>query len=76
MQPNLIKAEIVKAGTTQAAIASHLGVSTTSLYKVIHGDMRSARIEAALIKIVGRNIFPPKRPAGRRPSVWNGGAPA
>ena len=76
MNPNLIKAEIIKAGLTQTAICAHLGVSATSLRNVIHGGMRSARIEEALNKIVGRNIFPPNKPRGRRPLVWNGEAVA
>jgi predicted XRE-type DNA-binding protein len=76
MKPNLIKAEITKANTTQAAIAAYLDVSAMSVSRVINGTMRSERIEAELTKIIGKNIFKPKSKAGRKRSVWTGKVPA
>jgi lambda repressor-like predicted transcriptional regulator len=74
MNPNDIKAAISKAGTTQAAIADHLGISKNSLWRVVNGTMRSARIEAELQKITGRPIYTTKLARGRQKSVWTGRA--
>jgi len=73
MNPSDIKAKIAQAGTSQAAIATYLGVSAGSVARVIRGNLRSQRIEAELSKIVGQPLFPgtPKK-AGRPKSVWTG----
>lgn len=73
MNPSDIKAKIAQAGTSQAAIATYLGVSPASVGRVIRGNLRSKRIEAELSKIVGQPIFPdtPKKP-GRPKLVWTG----
>lgn len=72
MKPQEIKAAIVKAGTTQVAIATHLGVTPQSLGRVIAGRMRSARIEAELEKLTGKPIHAHKSKPGRQRAVWNG----
>ena len=65
-------AAIDRVGTTQSAIAEYLNVSRSSVQRVIHGSMRSARIERELEKIVGKPIFPPLKKPGRKKSVWTG----
>lgn len=72
MKPTDIKAAIANAGTSQAAIAAYLGISTTLVSQVVSGKSRSARVEAELTKICGRNPFPPKRAAHRAKTVWTG----
>jgi DNA-binding transcriptional regulator YiaG len=72
MKSSEIKTAIANAGTSQAAIAAYLGISTTLVSQVIGGKSRSARVEAELIKICGRNPFPPKRSAHRAKTVWTG----
>jgi lambda repressor-like predicted transcriptional regulator len=73
MSPHDIKAKIALAGTSQAAIAKHLGVRPASVAKVIKGEMRSKRIEAELKKITGQTVNPrPCRPLGRPKTVWTG----
>lgn len=67
-----IKAAIVAAGTTQRAIATHLGVSEQSLARVISGGMRSARIEAELEKVTGIKLYDAPARRGRVKSVWTG----
>ena len=64
-------AAIASAGTSQAAIAEFLGVSTTTVNKVIHGQSRSRRVEAELEKITGTSLKPAAAP-GRRKTVWTG----
>lgn len=73
MEPKDIKAKIVLAGTTQAAIARHLGVSSNAVGRVLRGESRSTRIEFELSKIVGKVINnAPHRRRGRRKTVWTG----
>jgi predicted XRE-type DNA-binding protein len=72
MKTTDIKAAIARAGTSQAAIASYLGVSTTLVSQVVRGASRSARVEAEIAKICGRNPFPPSRAAHRVKTVWTG----
>ena len=72
VKPQDIKAAIAKAGTSQKAIADHLDVSVSALHRVIHGTMRSKKIEAELQKITGKPLHdtPPVRV--RRKTVWTG----
>jgi hypothetical protein len=73
LSPEKIKAKIAQAGTSQAAIAKHLGVRAASVGKVIKGEMRSKRIEAELQKITGQPVNPrPCRALGRPKTVWSG----
>lgn len=72
MKSEDIKAAIARAGTSQAAIATHLRVSPHSVWRVINGTMRSARIEAELEKITGKPIHAKRAQRGRRKSVWTG----
>jgi lambda repressor-like predicted transcriptional regulator len=74
MKPIDIKAAIARAGTTQAAIAEHLGVTKNSLWRVVNGTLRSARIEAELQQITGCPIHPAKAKRGRQKSTWSGKA--
>lgn len=67
-----IKAAIVRAGTTQRAIATHLDVSEQSVARVIAGGMRSARIEAELEKVTGIKLYDAPARRGRVKSVWSG----
>ncbi len=73
MTPQEIKAQIALAGTTQSAIARHLGVSVTFLGRVIAGDSRSSRVETELARITGKPVNPnPHKTGGRPKSVWSG----
>ena len=72
MTPIAIKAAIADAGTTQAAIAEYLGVSATTVGKVVAGKMRSRRIEAELQKITGAPLHKAAAKRGRQKSSWNG----
>jgi predicted XRE-type DNA-binding protein len=72
MNPVDIKAAIARAGTSQAAIALYLGVSTTAVCKVVNGTARSARVEKEIEKIAGKGAFGAKRPAHRTKTVWTG----
>lgn len=72
MNPIDIQIAIMRAGTSQKAIADYLGVSPTAIGRVIKGTMRSAPIEKEIEKIVGKKFFPPKRKPGRAKTVWNG----
>ena len=72
MTPNEIKAAIVRAGTNQTAMAAHLGVTRSALWRVVNGNMRSAKIESALEKLTGKPIHSDKAKRGRQKSVWNG----
>jgi transcriptional regulator with XRE-family HTH domain len=51
MSPVDIKVALMRRGVTQSKIARKLGVSVTAVHQVVHGQMRSGRIEA-LIKAV------------------------
>ncbi len=72
VNPQDIKAAIVKAGTSQAAIAAHLRVSPNSVSRVINGTLRSKRIEGELQKITGKPLHATPSKRGRRKTVWNG----
>jgi transcriptional regulator with XRE-family HTH domain len=72
MESRAINEAIQRAGTSQAAIAEYLGVSTSSVHQVVNGKCRSARIEAELAKIVGRLPFGPPGKPGRKKTVWKG----
>lgn len=72
MKPEEIKAAIVRAGTSQTAIATHLGVSVQSIGRVIKKTMRSTRIERELEKLTGQPIHDKKAEPGRPRSVWTG----
>ena len=73
MKPNDIKAEIMRAGTNPEAIARHLNVSGTAVRRVIDGKLRSAKIEAEIIKITGPKAFTAVKPkAKRQKAVWTG----
>ncbi|WP_161499705.1 helix-turn-helix domain-containing protein [Limnohabitans sp. TS-CS-82] len=72
MTPNEIKAAILRAGTNQAAIASYLDVTVQSVWRVVNGTMRSARIEAELEKITGCPIHASVSRRGRKKAVWSG----
>lgn len=67
-----IKAAIMKAGTSQAAIAAYLNVTPTSVGRVVAGTLRSKRIEKEIEKIVGPGVFPPSRKRGRQKTCWTG----
>lgn len=69
---NTIKAAIASAGTNQSAIAKFLGVSVTTVSKVVNKNARSAKIELELEKIVGKGCFGPARKPGRSKAVWTG----
>jgi hypothetical protein len=72
MTPNDIKAAICLAGTSQAAIAEHLGVTIGCVWRVVHLKMRSAKIEAELEKLTGTPIYPAPGKRGRKKAVWSG----
>jgi predicted XRE-type DNA-binding protein len=73
VKPQDIKAKIVQAGTTQAAIAAYLGVSAGCMSQVISGKVRSKRIEAELSKVCGQPVNPkPLGKSGRAKTVWTG----
>ncbi len=72
MNPIDVQVAIMKAGTSQKAIADYLGVSPTAIGRVIKGTMRSHLIEKEIEKIVGKKFFPPKRKPGRAKTVWTG----
>jgi DNA transposition AAA+ family ATPase len=65
-----IRKAILMAGTTQAALARHLGVGATTVNRVISGKGRCAAVEAEIEKLLGRKIFGPRRKPGRPASVW------
>jgi lambda repressor-like predicted transcriptional regulator len=72
MKPEEIKAAIALAGTSQSALATHLGVTPQSVGRVISKTMRSARIERELEKITGKPIHDQRNKPGRPRAVWNG----
>ncbi|UCU93994.1 helix-turn-helix domain-containing protein [Hydrogenophaga taeniospiralis] len=72
MKPEDIRAAIVRAGTTQRAIADYLDVRPQTVARVINGQSRSAKIEDELAKITGKPIHASRNKPGRRKSVWNG----
>lgn len=76
MEPIDIKTAIARAGTSQAAIAAYLGVTTSVVGRVVNKMSRSAHVERELEKITGRPIFDEPSKRGRKRAVWNGGVAA
>lgn len=72
MTPNEIKAAIQRAGTSQAAIAEYLGLNASTVMRVVNKKGRSARVEAELKKICGKDVFDKPAKIGRPKSVWTG----
>lgn len=56
MHPELIKAAIRMKGTTPTALAAKLKVAPSTVFEVISGRTRSARIERAIADLVGHPI--------------------
>lgn len=56
MHPELIKAAIRMKGTTPTALAAKLKVAPTTIFEVISGRTRSARIERAISDLIGQPI--------------------
>ncbi|MPT28067.1 MAG: transcriptional regulator [Achromobacter sp.] len=56
MHPELIKASIRMKGTTPTALAAKLKVAPTTVFEVIAGRTRSARIERAIADLIGQPI--------------------
>ncbi|CUI99544.1 MULTISPECIES: helix-turn-helix domain-containing protein [Achromobacter] len=56
MHPELIKASIRMKGTTPTALAAKLKVAPTTVFEVISGRTRSARIERAIADLVGQPV--------------------
>lgn len=56
MHPELIKASIRMTGTTPTALAAELSVAPTTVFEVIAGRTRSARIERAIAGLIGKPI--------------------
>lgn len=54
MQPAVIKASLELAGYTQAEIADGLGLDKRSVYQVVHGLSRSARVENRISRVIQR----------------------
>ncbi len=67
MHPELIKAHIRMKGTTPAAIADELGVTSTAVAHVINGQP-SARIRAVLARVTGLSEAQ-LWPAGAKPQA-------
>ena len=63
MKPNERKAAMMLAGVTGAAIARDLGCRGSHVSMVLNGGRRSARVEGAIAKAIGRpveEVFPPR----------------
>lgn len=61
MKPQIIKAKLVGRGIRQTQIAEKLHVSRAAVSMTIHGEMRSAKIEAAVSDAIGlphERVFP------------------
>ncbi|CAB3886352.1 MULTISPECIES: helix-turn-helix domain-containing protein [Achromobacter] len=56
MHPELIKASIRMKGTTPTALAAKLKVAPTTVFEVISGRTRSARIERAIADLIGQPV--------------------
>ena len=56
MHPADITAALIKAGTSQASIASELDVSHNAVSLVVHGRTKSSRIASAISKATGISI--------------------
>lgn len=52
-----IRARTVSLGISLKKIADGLGVSRTSVYCVVHGKRRSARIESEIARILGKESW-------------------
>lgn len=75
MKPADIKAALSKAGQTQAALARHLGTTSTLVCHVINGRLRSKKVEDELAKLIGRRPFGETPKPGQKKTVWNPTAP-
>lgn len=63
MTPREIRAHLILSGVRQKEIADQLGVSKASVSRVIDGHSRSARIQLAIARAIGRpahQVFPDK----------------
>lgn len=56
MHPEEIKAAMRIAGVTPAMLADELQVAQSSVSQTIHGQIRSARIQARIAQIVRRPV--------------------
>lgn len=65
MHPELITAMLRMKGSSQAAVATSLGVRRNSVHYVIHGRFRSARIARRICELTG--LDPSKAWPGRYP---------
>ncbi len=54
MQPAVIKASLELAGYSQATIAADLGLDKRSVYQVVHGLGRSAKVERRIARVIER----------------------
>lgn len=63
MHPEEIKAAIRIRGVTPAVIADHLGLTPSTVSRVIHGDTVSARVRQHIAELIGKpvaTLWPPK----------------
>jgi DNA-binding Lrp family transcriptional regulator len=67
-----IRADIARAGTSQAAIARFLGISPEAVSRVVLKRARSLRVETEIEKVVGYPLYPTPPKKGRRRTEWNG----
>ncbi|MFY3200121.1 helix-turn-helix domain-containing protein [Achromobacter xylosoxidans] len=56
MHREMIKAEIRMKGTTPTALAAKLKVTPNTVFEVIAGRTRSARIERAISNLIGKPV--------------------
>ncbi|MFY3052789.1 helix-turn-helix domain-containing protein [Achromobacter xylosoxidans] len=56
MHREMIKAEIRMKGTTPTALAAKLKVTPNTVFEVIAGRTRSARIERAISTLIGKPV--------------------
>jgi predicted transcriptional regulator len=55
MKTRKIKALLIERGIKQVTIAKDLGVSTSTVSKVVAGDARSRRVEEAVAALIGHS---------------------
>jgi predicted XRE-type DNA-binding protein len=72
LEPNQIKEAILRAGTSQSAIATYLGVHVSVVNGVVLKKTRNKRIEKELEKITGAPIHDTPVKRGPRKTVWTG----
>lgn len=69
MHPEEIKAAIRIRGVTPAVIADRLGVTPSTVSRVIHGDSVSARVRQHIADLIGKSVdalWAPKPTLNRR----------